>query len=83
MQVILSQPIPPLEATSSAKMESNISSTKEARLSFPFFFFNYSATYVTDSYEVIQSHIPSHAHMIKSESFIIFSTVISGNAVII
>jgi hypothetical protein len=79
-QVILSQPIPPLEATSLAIILSNISSTTYEILSF---FGNKSPTNCTASYDVRQSQIPSQAIMRKLVSGPIFSFLISGMAVII
>jgi|LauGreDrversion4_2_1035121.scaffolds.fasta_scaffold3037568_1 hypothetical protein len=83
MHDMLSHPIPPLVATSCASIESSISSTRAAKLSFVFFFFNFSITRLTASYEDKQSHMPSQAQIIKSVSLVIFSIVISGNAVMI
>jgi hypothetical protein len=78
--VILSQPIPPDEATSEATILSNISSITYDTFSF---FFNCSPTKSTASYDVKQSHMPSHAIIRKAVSVESFSFLISGIAVII
>ena len=83
MQDMLSHPMPPLLSTSYARSPSSISSTRNARLSFVFFFLNFSITTLTASCDDKQSQIPSHAHIIKSDSTVIFSIVMSGNAVTI
>jgi hypothetical protein len=78
---MLSHPMPPLDATSVAMILSNISSiTYET---FSLFLIN-SLTKSTDSYDVKQSQIPSHAMMRKTVSpGKSFSFFISGLAVII
>lgn len=79
-QVMLSQPIPPDEATSDAIILSNISSiTWEC---FSFFLIN-SPTKSTDSCDVRQSHMPSQAKMRNYVSPVILSFLTSGTAVII
>ena len=83
VQVMLSQPIPPLDATSSAIIVSKSSSTTEETLSFPLFFFNLSATKLIASQELMQSQIPSQARIMKSQSAAYFSTKTSGKAVTI
>ena len=80
MQVILSQPIPPDEATSLAIILSNISSTTPESLSF---FLRRAPTNSAASYEVRQSQIPSQAKIKKDVSEVIFSLLMSGIAVII
>lgn len=81
MQVILSHPIPPDEATSEAIILSNISSMTSDIF---FFFGKSSPTKLTASYELRQSQIPSQAK-IKNEVSpgTILSFLISGKAVII
>jgi hypothetical protein len=80
IQLILSQPIPPEEATSLAIILSNISSITEDN--FSFFYIN-SFTNSTASYEVRQSQIPSQAKIKNGVSVAIFSFLTSGIAVII
>ena len=82
IQLMLSHPMPALLATSAAQIVSSISSTTLAKLWVPFFFLMFSWTKVTASCEVMQSQMPSHAQMMKSVSGAIFSTVMSGKAVI-
>lgn len=80
-QVMLSHPMPPLEATSVAMILSNISSTTYETLSF---FLISSFTKSTASYDVKQSQIPSQAIIKNAVSpGTIFSFLMSGIAVII
>jgi hypothetical protein len=83
MQVMLSQPMPPLLATSLAQISSSIYSTSTPRLSLPFFLRMFSCTQVTAACEERQSQMPSQAQIINSESLVSFSTKISGKAVMI
>lgn len=81
--VMLSQPMPPEEATSVAMILSKTSSMAEdTGLSF-FLLTRRSPTQSTASYEVRQSQIPSQAMIKKAASLPIFSLLISGIAVII